>query len=129
MKATTLVRCLSTILTVGISSCLVDEQLKTVFNIDAVDAGDGWAISTPAAEGFDDARLRSSINPYFADDNYVTAISLVIVRNNKLVAEAYVRHRNDRYQKRQIQSITKCVTSLVFGIACDMNYFGDLDEL
>jgi CubicO group peptidase (beta-lactamase class C family) len=103
-------------------------QLKTGFNIDAVDARDGWEISTPAAEGFNEAMLRSAISPYFSDDRYVTAISLIVVRNSKLVVEAYVRDRNDRYQKRQIQSIAKCITSLVFGIARDMNYFGDLDQ-
>jgi CubicO group peptidase (beta-lactamase class C family) len=64
----------------------------------------------------------------FDEDNYVTAISLIVVRNKKLVAEAYVRNLNDRYQKRQIQSMTKCITSLVFGIARDMGYFSDLDQ-
>lgn len=128
MKMEELVRYLSFILPVALSGCLVDAQLKTGFNSDAADAGDGWDVSTPAAEGFNETRLRSAIAPLFAEDRYVTAISLIVVRNNKLVAEAYVRTPDDRYQKRQIQSITKCVTSLVFGIARDMGQFNNLDE-
>jgi CubicO group peptidase (beta-lactamase class C family) len=123
-----LIRCLLIFLPVGISGCLTDPPLKTEYNIDAVDAGDGWEISSPAVEGFNEARLQSAINPFFAEDKYVTAVSLIVVRNNKLVAEAYARNLNDRYQKRQIQSVTKCITSLVFGIARDMNYFTDLDQ-
>jgi CubicO group peptidase (beta-lactamase class C family) len=128
MKTALFVRCLSAILPITMYGCLVASELKTDFNIDAVDAGDGWEVSTPSAEGFDDAKLQSAISPYFAEDTYVTAISLIVVRNSKLVAEAYVRNLNDRYQKRQIQSITKCITALVFGIARDMNYFSNLDQ-
>jgi CubicO group peptidase (beta-lactamase class C family) len=97
-------------------------------NLEAIDAGDGWEISTPVAEGFDENKFRSALTPIFGEDQYVTAISVVVVRNNKLVSEAYARDLEDRYQKRQIQSVTKCITSLVFGIALDMNYFSDLDQ-
>jgi CubicO group peptidase (beta-lactamase class C family) len=128
MKATQLIRFISILLLVTLFGCLDDERLKTSFNIDAIDVGDGWEISTPTAEGFNDARFRSAIGPFFAEDRFVTAISLIVVRNNKLVAEAYVQNLNDRYQKRQIQSTTKCITSLVFGIARDMNYFSNLDQ-
>jgi CubicO group peptidase (beta-lactamase class C family) len=128
MKAKKFICFLSTTLLAAMSGCINDAQLKTAFNIEAVDAGDGWEVSTPAAQGFSEVNLRSAISPYFGDDKYITAISVIVVRNNKLVAEAYVRNPNDRYQKRQIQSTTKCITSLLFGIARDMNYFGDLDQ-
>ena len=90
-----------------LNGCIKDEVLKTKFNIDAIDAGDGWELSTPEAEGFDEIKFHHAITPLFSEDQYITSISLVVVRNNKLVAEAYVREQSDRYKKRQIQSITK----------------------
>jgi CubicO group peptidase (beta-lactamase class C family) len=128
MKGNIFIMYLSFIIMVTISGCLNDEKLKTVFNMNAVDTGDGWEISTPVEEGFNENKLRSAITPLFSEEEYITAISLVVVRNNKLVVEAYARDMNDRYQKRQIQSVTKCITSLVFGIARDMNYFSDLNQ-
>lgn len=128
MKSAEHIRCLIIFSSITVYGCLVDSELKTSFNMGAVDAGDGWEISTPAVEGFNEAKLQSGIGSYFDDDKYVTAISLIVVRNGKLVAEAYVRDQNDRYQKRQVQSITKCITALVFGIARDMNSFSSLDQ-
>lgn len=128
MKKIKSILCIWPFFLLVVSSCLKDQNLKMAFNMDAVDAGDGWRISTPGSEGFDEMKLQSAINPFFDENNYVTAISLLIVRNGKLVVEAYARDLQDRYQKRQIQSVTKCITSLVFGIAHDLHYFSNLDQ-
>jgi len=109
-------------------SCTKDEKLKTEFNIEAVDTGDGWQISSLASEGFNESSFRTAVIPLFDECNYITATSMVVVRNGKLVAEAYMRDFQGRYQKRQIQSATKCITSLVIGIALEKSYFTDLDQ-
>jgi CubicO group peptidase (beta-lactamase class C family) len=108
--------------------CVKDEKLKTDFNIEAVDIGDGWTISSLAAEGFDEASFREAVIPLFSENNYITVTGMVVVRNGKLVAESYMRDFPGRLQKRQIQSSTKCITSLVFGITLDKNYFTSLDQ-
>ncbi len=52
----------------------------------------------------------------------------MVARHGRLVVEAYTRDESDRARKRNIQSATKSVTSLVFGIARDHGYFDDLDQ-
>ena len=128
MESPRFIESLAVALFIALSGCIDDEDLKAPFNIAAADLHDGWDISNPTAEGFDDARFRLAVSSWFDEDKYITAIGLVVVRNNKLVAEAYARDVNDRTQKRQIQSIAKCITSLVFGIARDMGYFNNLDQ-
>ena len=58
----------------------------------------------------------------------MTAISLLVIRHGRLVAEGYCRDLEDRYTKEHIQSETKSITSLVFGIALSLGYFESLDE-
>ena len=108
--------------------CLPDSDLKTSFNMEPAQLNDGFQISTPAAEGFNEAALEGVYELLFSEDEYVTALSLLIVRNDKLVAEGYCRSLDDVDVKRQIQSVTKSMTSLVFGIARDMGHFDDLDQ-
>ena len=108
--------------------CVKDEELKTEFNIEALNIGDGWQVSSLASEGFNEATFRAAVMPLFDENNYITVTSMVVVRNGKLVAEAYMRDFQGRLQKRQIQSTTKCITSLVFGIALEKNYFTGLDQ-
>ena len=119
---------MSFLVTLCMSGCLPDSMLKTDFSMEPTAFDDGWEISTPAAEGFDEVALREVYERLFSEDEYITAISLLVVRNGKLVAEGYFRSLDDRHTKRQIQSVTKSVTSLVFGIAREMGYFGDLDQ-
>lgn len=116
------------IVTVCVNGCLSDGVLKTGLLMEPAVLGDGWETSTPAAEGFNEPALREVYERLFSEDEYVTAISLLVVRNGRLVAEGYSRSPDDRQLKRQIQSVTKSMTSLVFGIARDMGYFDDLDQ-
>lgn len=111
-----------------VEGCLKDEQIKIDLNLKPATLNDGWEISTPVEEGFDDIELAEAYNLFFSENDYVTGISLLIVRNNKLIAEGYSRDMEDREVKRNIQSATKSFTSLVFGIATDMGYFSSLDQ-
>ena len=92
------------------------------------DLNDGWEISTPIDEGFDETALQDVYNLFFSENDYITAISLLVVRNGRLVTEGYCRDLNDRDVSRNMQSVTKSITSLIFGIAMDMGYFDNLDQ-
>ncbi|MFC2097476.1 serine hydrolase domain-containing protein [Bacteroidota bacterium] len=119
---------IAAIIVVIMSGCVKDLELKTDLNMEPGEINDGWEISTPSAEGFDEIALQETYNQFFSEEDYVTGISLLVVRNGKLVTEGYCRDINDRDIKRNIQSATKSFTSLVFGIARDMGYFDNLDE-
>lgn len=116
------------LVTLCVGGCVPDSELKTSLNMESIPLNDGWIISTPATEGFDEVALEGIYEQLFSEDEYVTAISLLIVRNDKLVAEGYFRSLDDIHIKHQIQSVTKSFTSLVFGIAWDLGYFNDLDQ-
>ena len=96
-------------------------------NINPVELSDGLNISNPADEGFDESALKEAYDLFFSEDEFITGISLLVLRNDKLVAEGYCRDPKDRDVKRNIQSATKSFTSLVFGIAMEMGYFDSLD--
>jgi len=108
--------------------CLMDTDLKIDLNMEPAVLNDGWEISTQVDEGFDESALQEAYNQFFSENDYITGISLLVVKNGKLVAEGYCRDMKDRDVKRNIQSATKSFTSLVFGIARDMGYFDNLDQ-
>ena len=108
--------------------CLPDGSAKIEFNMTPEDIGDGWVISTPQAEGINRATLKMAYERFFSESEYLTAISLLVIRHGKLVAEGYCRDLEDRYTKEQINSETKSIASLVFGIAMSLGYFESLDE-
>lgn len=128
MKAIKLITSFGLIILISGFGCVKDEKLKTEFNIEGVNIGDGWQISSLASEGFNEVVFRAAVMPLFDENNYITVTSLIVARNGKLVAEAYMRDFQGRLQKRQIQSTTKCITSLVIGIAFEKNYFTGLDQ-
>lgn len=97
--------------------CLPDGKMKIPYNDRPRELHDGWPISTPAAEGFDPEKLRGAYRQFFDEDRFVTAISLLVIRHGKLVAEGYCRSLDDIDQLNAIQSATKSVTSLLTGIA------------
>ena len=108
--------------------CLPDSKLKIGFNMVPEVLGDGWGISTPLSEDFNETALTSAYELFFSENDYITGISLLVVRNGKLVSEGYCRDKGDRDIKRNLQSATKSFTSLAFGIARDMGYFSDLNQ-
>jgi CubicO group peptidase (beta-lactamase class C family) len=79
----------------------------------AEDDGYEWPTSTPAAEGFDGARIDAAIAsarglPYLH--------SLLVVRRGNLVVEEYF-HGFHRGMANNVQSVSKSVLSLLYGIA------------
>jgi len=78
---------------------------------------DGWTISTPEEENIDRSKLDSAFRLLYKDNRFWMARSLLVIRNGKIVAEAYPHGIEDRDQFANIQSCTKSFTSIMMGIA------------
>lgn len=77
--------------------------------------GDGWAVSTPTAEGMDAARLHA-LGERIAAGEHGRITSVLVARHGRLVWERYAAGWSaDR--AHTLQSVTKSVTSLLAGIA------------
>jgi len=103
-----------------LSGCLTDDHLKMSFqSYIPFNLFDGWTISSPDDEGIN-GELLKSVYRYAHDDNNVWQIrSLLVFRNNKLVAESYMKDANDRTNPGAVWSCTKQVVGILTGIAVD----------
>jgi CubicO group peptidase (beta-lactamase class C family) len=111
-----------------LGGCIADPELKLPVEYTPQTRADGWEISTPAREGIDQDGLAAAYREFFSSDRYHTAISLLVVRNGRLIAEGYCRDRGDVDVARNIKSCTKSVTSLLTGIALDQGLISGLDR-
>jgi hypothetical protein len=71
------------------SSCVHDDTYKFHGSIVPESLLDGWQVSTPIAEGIDPASLEEVYADFFAEDKYYNALSLLFVKNGKLISEGY----------------------------------------
>lgn len=102
------------------TGCLIDPEIKLEFDTYIPESlNDGWEISTALEEDLDPDKIDRVYKDLFSEDLYPTARSLLIVRNNKLIAEAYCKDKEDRENFHALQSATKSITSMVMGIAID----------
>jgi CubicO group peptidase (beta-lactamase class C family) len=100
------------------NSCLKDEPFKEEYtSFEPASINDGWIISTPVEEVIDRSKLEQAFHLLYRDDRFWMARSLLVVRNGKLVAEAYPHSPDDRDHFANIQSCTKSITSIMMGIA------------
>lgn len=95
----------------------IPEQLK-----------DGWGISTPAKEGISEDSLQLIYSKLTDENNYYNTLGFVVIKNNQLVYETYIRTPKDRDRIHHIQSCTKSFTSMAFGIAFSNGYIDSLDQ-
>jgi CubicO group peptidase (beta-lactamase class C family) len=108
------------------AGCLQDARLKLAYNDVPATRAD-WPVSTPEAQGIDPAGLQSAYRRFFAEDEFVSAVSLLVARHGYLVAEGYARDLADVDRVSALQSATKSVTSMLFGIALAQGLVGSLD--
>lgn len=102
----------------SLTSCLKDEPFKNDYNgFEPVPLNDGWVISTPEDENLDRSKLEQAYRLVYDDNRFWMARSLLVIRNGKLVAEAYPHYIADRDQFANIQSCTKSFTSIMTGVA------------
>lgn len=101
-----------------LASCLTDEPFKQEYsNYEPVVLNDGWETSTAEQENIDRNKLDEAYTMLYSDERFLMARSLLVVRNGKLVAEAYPHDISDRDKFANIQSCTKSFTSMMVGVA------------
>lgn len=87
---------------------------------------DGWSVSSLSAENIDETKIGRLVESFLREEQGRPE-AILIARNGKLVLEEYF-YGSSRDRLHPIQSVTKSVMSLLFGIALDRGYLGDLDE-
>jgi CubicO group peptidase (beta-lactamase class C family) len=101
-----------------LASCLNDEPFKQEFaGYTPSILNDDWETSTPEQEKIDRNMLDEAYAMLYSDERFLMARSLLVVRNGKLVAEAYPHNISDRNAFANIQSCTKSFTSMMVGVA------------
>ncbi len=88
---------------------------------------DGWAVSTVEAEGLDPGQLRGFMNRIL-NGKWGRAEGVVIARNGRLVVDEYF-HGFHRDKLHTLQSVTKSITSLLFGVAKDQGSIKSVDQV
>jgi len=111
------------------SSCLKDEDYK-LSQIDYIpeQLNDGWQIDVPLNVGMNPSVLDEIYSRLYSDTEFELMKSLLIIKDGKLISEGYCVNKEDRDKIANIKSATKSVTSLLFGIAKDLNYFVTIDQ-
>jgi CubicO group peptidase (beta-lactamase class C family) len=94
-----------------------------------------WIVSTPEAEGLDPGPLEEATQ-LIRNQEFKNIHGMVIVRNGKLVYEAYFSGQDgrrgvidfDQTKLHGLRSVTKSVTSTLIGIAIDRGLIKSVDE-
>lgn len=111
----------------GLGACIPQRRLKRPLEMTPRDIGDGWEIATPESAGLDSRLVRAAYERVFSEDEFINALSFLIVCRGKLVAEGYVQRASDVTRKEHVQSVTKSLTSMAFGILHGEGHFPNLD--
>jgi CubicO group peptidase (beta-lactamase class C family) len=98
--------------------------LPEMVSVAPADTGDGWTVSSPAAEGMDGAAVLATLEAIRAHFSGVD--SLVVVRRGRLVAEGYFNGYGPE-TLHDLRSTGKSFTSALAGIAIDQGLFA-LDD-
>jgi len=129
MKTKVLSCIFSGILALGTSSCVKDEPVKLeYYGFQPKSIGDDWTISTPSKEKMDEFLLNTAYQLIYNNERFIMARSLLVIRNGKIVAEAYPHDPDDAYKIENLQSCTKSFTSILTGIALDKNYLDSINQ-
>ena len=89
-------------------------------------AEDGWPVSTLDTEAIDEGPITSLVESVLREEQGLPE-AILIARNGKLVLEEYF-YGYSRDRMHPIQSVTKSVMSLLFGIAQDRGFVVGMDE-
>lgn len=111
------------------SSCLKDDPFKIPYDgFQPIHQNDDWIISTPENEQMDSALIDKAYQLIYDDNRFTMARSLLIIRNGKLVAEAYPHDLGDIDRIANIQSMTKSFTAVLTGIALEQNLLDSVNQ-
>jgi len=111
-----------------VASCLKSDPFKLPYaGFTPVTRNDGWTVSTPETENMDRDLLDKAYRLVYRDDRYWMARSLLVIRNGRLVAEAYPHDPDDIDRIANIQSMTKTFTAILAGMALEKELLDSLD--
>jgi CubicO group peptidase (beta-lactamase class C family) len=118
---------LAAVVALATTGCWLEGKLKHDFGVVPVGLDDGWELDTPENVGLPSEALREIHEVLLEEERFPGSLGMLVIKDGKLVWEAYLRTRRDRDHYHHIQSVTKSVTSLAFGIARDDGLFPSLD--
>jgi CubicO group peptidase (beta-lactamase class C family) len=111
-----------------LSGCVSDAPFKVKSSTIPEQLNDGWEVASPDEVDISQEALDKVYSAFVSENRYFNAKSLLVVKNGKLVFEAYCRNPKDRDRYGHVASVTKSVTSLLFGIAGTAGYIDSLDQ-
>ena len=112
-----------------LTGCMKNENLHLPYQgYTPEKTGDGWEISSASSQGFDPSALEKVYRALSDEEQYPNIRSLLVIRNDKLVGEAYFKDYRDKDRIHAVMSVTKSITSMVAGIAIDRGYIASVDE-
>lgn len=111
-----------------LSGCVSDAPFKVRSSTVPEQIDDGWPVGTPEEVGISREALDRVYAAFVSEDRYFNAKSLLVVKDGKLVFEAYCRTLKDRDRYGHVASVTKSITSLVFGIIKSQGYIDSLGQ-
>lgn len=112
-----------------LSSCLKDEDLKLkTVEYQPAELNDGWILNPVTSENFKMDIFNEVMNAVYSNDDFLLVRSLVIVKDGKLMAEAYPRTKADRDEPHHLWSTTKSFISMLTGIAVDKGYIKSVND-
>lgn len=125
-----------------LASCNKEDEPGYTYEIPTL-TDDGWEVSSSNESGLDSAQLTEMVN--YLESRYVHNIhSIVIVKNDKLVFEKYFEGylysnnppgsngdfiQYDRETDHFLASVSKTVTSVIFGAAIRAGFIENVDTL
>ncbi|MDR1155484.1 MAG: beta-lactamase family protein [Bacteroidales bacterium] len=113
----------------SLASCLKEDSLKLPFTTYIpVNLNDGWELSTPAQEGVNEAELQKIYRFYHESSDLWQVRSLLVFRNNKLIAESYTKNPDERSRPVPVWSCTKQIMGILTGIAVEQGFIDDIHD-
>jgi CubicO group peptidase (beta-lactamase class C family) len=112
----------------ALTACVADAPFKLTGPTVPVQVDDGWNVAAPEDVGISQQSLDSIYAQFIAEDRFYNAKSLLVVKEGKLIFETYCRDLQDPDHYGNIQSATKSITSLLFGIINSEGYVDSLNQ-
>lgn len=87
---------------------------------------DGLPVADATVMGIDTSRIGSLVRP-FLTDRFGKHMSLLVMKNGRLIVEEYFGSGNRR-QRHGVQSVSKSITSLLVGHGLAQRYIESIDD-
>jgi CubicO group peptidase (beta-lactamase class C family) len=112
-----------------LTRCLKEGELHRPFTSFApADINDGWQLSNPGAENIDSLALIQIYKDLYNHEKAWSLRSMLVIRNNKLIAESYLKSDDEMHRYNAIWSCTKQVTGIMTGIAIGEGYIDNVND-